>query len=205
MNVYVFKQKGYLGIFERGSYVPVYANSLVELKDKLLVEIYRYSAFNDKKVPKDTSIQIVKTISLSQDKEVFNEENISLLGVTKKDFEDVKTMVIQTAFSYKSMVEPISQISVKELFNFVSVPALDEDIQIIEYAFNLVEYASSLSLNGGYAYLLKAYYNLTKKAEEFYYANADKKPCNLFYFGIWEKRLQNFAIALSIYLIIYSF
>lgn len=184
MNVFVFKKNGYYGVFERGSYAPVFANSLVELKDKLLVEIYRYSAFNEKKVPKDTSVQIVKTISVPQDKEVFSEEYISLFGVTKKDFDAIKTMVVQTAFSYKSMVEPICQINVKELFDFCSQSIVVDGEQIIEYTFNIVEYASSLPLLNGYAFLLKTYFNLTKKAEEFYYANTDKKPCNLFYFGI---------------------
>ena len=184
MNIVVFKQKGYIGIFEKGSYAPVYANSLSELKDKLLVEIYRHSAYTERKVPKDTTIQIVKTISLSQEKEVFSEENISVLDISKKDYESIKTMVIQTAFSYKSMVEPISEINLNSLFDFCSNIVQIGGEQIIEYAFKIIDYADSLPLVKGYAFLLKAYYELTKKAEEFYYSNTDKKPFNLFYFGI---------------------
>ena len=81
MRIFVFKNVNYYGVFEKGQYCPVTANSIEKLKENAIEEIYRYSAFCEKKVPNDSDkIEIILTKSVN---EVFCENTFSLLSITE--------------------------------------------------------------------------------------------------------------------------
>lgn len=183
MRLIVFKGSEYLGIFEKGQYCPVSAKSLSLLKENAVSEVYRYSAFLEKKLPNDSDdVEIIKTVSVKSVDEVFIGENFT--NINKKDFENLVNALYQTAFSYKIMVESFEEIDLAELFNLDIV--IDNDGQIMSYIFKIIKKAKLLDLTNGYALLLKVYYLLTLKAKEFYFDKKEKGEniTNLFYFGI---------------------
>ena len=184
MRIYVFKNVNYYGIFEKGQYCPVTANSIEKLKENAVEEVYRYSAFCEKKVPNDSDkIEIILTKSVN---EVFCENTFSLLSITKKDFDNLKNVVIQTAFSYKNMVESLKEINVLDLFSFINYTKIESNEGILSNIFNVISYLENLPLIKAYSLLMQIYYNLTITAKADYYAlkSENKKIYNLFYFGV---------------------
>ncbi len=185
MRLTVYKSSEYLAIFENGQYSPVTAKSLNELKRSAVMEVYRFSAFFEKKLPKNSDdIEIIKTVSVKNTNDAFIGDNF--LYATKNDYENLISVLYQTAFSYKIMVESFESVSLNDLFSFDLDIALERDEQIMSFLSKIIDKTTIMPLNDGYALLLKVYFELTLKAKNFYYAKkiAGKKISNLFYFGI---------------------
>lgn len=183
MRLIVFKGSEYIGVFEKGQYCPISAKNLNELKTNAVLEVYRYCAFLEKKLPScSDDVEIIKTFSIKSLDDVFKGENFT--NINKKDFENLVNALYQTAFSYKIMVESFKEIDLSELFA-LDIP-IDNDDQIMSYIFKIINKAKLLDLTNGYALLLKVYYLLTLKAKEFYFDKKEKGEniTNLFYFGI---------------------
>ena len=183
MRLIVFKSSEYIGVFEKGQYCPINAKSVNELKTNAVCEVYRYCAFLEKKLPSNSDqVEIIKTVSVKSVDDIFVDKNFT--NINKKDFENLINSLLQTAFSYKMMVESFKKIDLAELFNLDIV--IDADDQIMSYLFKIIEKAKKLDLPSGYAYLLKTYYYLTLTSKKFYYDKKEKGEdiSNLFYFGI---------------------
>ena len=183
MRLIVFKSSEYIGVFEKGQYCPINAKSVNELKTNAVCEVYRYCAFLEKKLPSNSDeVEIIKTVSVKSVDDIFVDKNFT--NINKKDFENLINSLLQTAFSYKMMVESFEEIDLAELFNLDIV--IDAGDQIMSYLFKIIEKAKKLDLPSGYAYLLKTYYYLTLTAKKFYYDKKEKGEdiSNLFYFGI---------------------
>ena len=185
MKLTVFKSREYLGVFDSGNYCPITAKSISELTKNAILEVYRHSAFYEKRLPSGSDvIEIVKTISVKSENEIFIGENFSF--VTKKDLENLTNYVYQTAFTLKITCEQFESVNIKDIFSFYKDATFDSNEQIMSLTSKIIEKCNGLSLQDGYALLYKTYYFLTTYAKKFYYDKKEKGEniSNLFYFGV---------------------
>ncbi|MBR5438654.1 MAG: hypothetical protein IKV61_00340 [Clostridia bacterium] len=188
MKVTILKSNQFIAFFEGFTGVPVIANSLNELKKQVVNEVYRVCNFLEQKLPKDAnSVEVLKTISVKESVKDLD-ENLFYIGFNKRAYSEFKSLFIQTAFSFKCMVDSLKNAEeyLEGACNLICDTAKCGCGGIIETAFNATSNLDKLySENDLLAYkrTIKLCYVLTNYALTVY--NKEKLNNNIqdiFYF-----------------------
>ena len=187
MKVTILKSNKFIAIFDGFTGVPVVANSLNELKKQVVNEVYRISNFLEQKLPKDAnSVEILKQISVKESV-IDLDENLFYIGFNKRAYSEFKSLFIQTAFSFKCMVDSLKNAEeyLECACNLICDTAKCECGGIIETAFNATSNLDKLySENDLLAYkrILKLCYVLTNYALSVYDKEKPNNIQDIFYF-----------------------
>lgn len=188
MKVTILKSNQFIAFFEGFTGVPVIANSLNELKKQVVNEVYRISNFLEKKLPKDAdSVEITSTISVKESVKDLD-ENLFYVGFNKKAYSEFKSLFIQTAFSFKCMVD--SLVNADGYFKnacslMCGVEKCESGGGIIETAFTIASELDNLSKTNellAYKRIVKLCYVLTNYALSVYNEEKLNNVQDIFYF-----------------------
>ncbi len=188
MKVTILKSDSYVAIFEDFIAVPVIANSQSELKKQVVNEVYRISNFLEKKLPKDANnVEVLKQISVKESVKDLD-ENLFYVGFSKKAYSEFKSLFIQSAFSFKCMVDSLENRE-DYLNNVCTLICKVVDIKtgggIIETAFTLASELDELFNKNellAYKKVVKLCYLITNYALSVYNAEKLNNVQDIFYF-----------------------
>ena len=188
MNVTILKSDNYLVFTNDFLIVPIVCNSLKNVEELVVSEVYRICNFLEKRLPKGCDF-----ITVTEQKNVeFSVKNLDVnafeFGFSNKAYKDVKNLLVQCVFSFKTMTDSLENCQNYQsyLANVISktVGVVCQN-GLIETAFFTLDYLEELFLKDAvlaYKTTYKLCFLITDFAKSVYIKNSLKN--NPFYFEI---------------------
>ena len=191
MKVKVLKSDSHIAFIDGLTCVPIIANSFSVIKKEALNEVYRISNYLEKRLPKDANNIELLPVETVKESVKNLDENIFSVGFNKKAYGEYKSLFINSAFSFKCMVDSLASANeyLSGLVKIISETVnLKSNALLIETAFLVAESLDELFKTNellAYKRMVKLCYLVTSHALNVY--NAEKlnnKIEDVFYFDV---------------------